>query len=124
MDNEIPFVKGASKFNKIFQQLKGESEVEKKGDVGQFLGMNFTQQNITIRITQTYIINQFIKDIPLVDKASIYPNVPMQLSYILQRDKHEKNTMVHSSIIGLHDLISHVPCISVQRLLMTQEICM
>ena len=65
VDDGTLFIKDPTQLKDIFPQFQREFEVEQKGDVQQFLGMNFAKSQNGISITQTHLINQIIKDLNL-----------------------------------------------------------
>ena len=80
-----------TKFNDKFQLFQKKIDIEVKGDVQQFLGMNINKNEDQIEIIKTHLIDQIISDMGLDKQSLKYPSTPMHSSCILQRKENEQN---------------------------------
>ena len=112
VDDGIIFTREAGKFSWIFGKLKQEFDIEEKGDVQQFLGMNFTKEKEKIMIIQPHLINQIIEDVGLDKVQCKCPDIPMKSSQILQRNQeepvHDETAFHYRSVIGKIELFREV----------------
>ena len=104
VDDGIIYSRSDQAIDELISELKSTFDVEDKGTVVDYLGIHFSRDADSYRLTQTHLIDQLVEDVGLKDKQFKIPKIPAHSSKILLRRADEKpfdhSKFHYRSVIG------------------------
>ena len=104
VDDGIICSRSDQAIDELISELKSIFDVEDKGSVVDYLGIHFSRDADSYRLTQSHLIDQLVEDVGLKDKQFKIPKIPAHSSKILLRRADEKpfdhSKFHYRSVIG------------------------
>ena len=104
VDDGIIYSSNEAAIDKVITELQATFDVEDKGSVIDYLGIHFTKEHDSYKLTQSHLIDQLVEDVGLKHKQFKTPKIPAHSSRILLRRPEEKpfdhNKFHYRSVIG------------------------